>query len=74
MHDKVEKIFKGLFPSYQINSNFSRDTCDEWDSINHLNLVFELENEFEVNIEPDEMINIISIETAMELLNSKLNK
>lgn len=74
MKDKVVKIFKTLFPSQIIDSRLSKENCDEWDSINHLNLMFQLESEFNINIEPDDMMMISDIESTLELVQKKLNE
>jgi acyl carrier protein len=51
------------------DENTSQKTCAEWDSLRHLNLVVELEMEFDVSFEPEEiaqMKNIISIEGILK--------
>ena len=74
MKDKVEVILRNLFPSSVIDSNFSRINCDDWDSINHLNLMFELESAFEINIEPEKMMKISDVKSVLDMLENKLNK
>ena len=39
-----------------------------WDSLGHMSLIAEIENEFEVEIGPDEIIRIDSFEAAVKVL------
>lgn len=42
-----------------------------WDSIGHMSLIAALEDGFEIELEPDEMLGINSFETGMEVLSKK---
>ena len=43
----------------------------EWDSIGHMTLMSELEEEFKITLETDDIIDFSSYKKGMELLNSK---
>jgi acyl carrier protein len=53
--------------------DFRRETCEEWDSVNHLHLVMELEEEFEITLEDEQAANLTSlrdIESALSALTT----
>jgi acyl carrier protein len=49
----------------------SPDTIANWDSLQHLNLVLALEQEFNVQFTPEEIEQILSVELAAALLDEK---
>ncbi|GBL04611.1 acyl carrier protein [Glaciecola sp. KUL10] len=44
------------------------NTIDEWDSTAHMILISELENDFDVMLETDEIIDLSSVAKAKEIL------
>ena len=49
----------------------SQLTCDKWNSMGQLNLVVELENEFNVSLEPKEIGEMKSFSDIIMILKSK---
>lgn len=51
--------------------NVSRESLEEWDSLRHVELVFELEENFDVSVSPDEIVSLYSdSDTIIEYLNA----
>ena len=72
--DILQEVFKSAFSSeVNINENTSKENLPEWDSINHLNLVVELEDHFNIQFSPDEIESMKSIVTLQEIIQRKLN-
>lgn len=72
MEKKVLEILKNLFELETIDDSCSQATCEKWDSMMHLNLVVELESEFGVSLEPDEIGQMQSYKDVVRVLKSKL--
>lgn len=72
MEEKVLEILKNLFELDTIDETCSQATCEKWDSMMHLNLVVELESEFGVSLEPDEIGQMQSYNDVIRILKSKL--
>lgn len=53
------------------DENTSQKTCAEWDSLRHLNLIVELEMEFDVSFEPEEIAQMTSVVSIERVLNTK---
>ena len=55
-----------------IKPESSPDTIEAWDSLQHLNLVLALEQEFGVQFTPEEIEQLLSVELIVDLLAEKL--
>ena len=71
MEEKVLEILKNLFELDTVDETCSQETCEKWDSMGQLNLVVELENEFDVTLEPEEIGEMKSFNDIVKLLKAK---
>jgi acyl carrier protein len=51
-----------------INDNLTYQSIPEWDSISHMILISQLEEDFNVSIETDDVIDLSSFAKAREIL------
>ena len=70
MEEKVLEILKSLFELETVDKTCSQTTCDKWDSMGQLNLVVELESEFDVTFEPEEIEGMKDFDTVIKVLKS----
>ncbi|MEI6681681.1 MAG: acyl carrier protein [Bacteroidota bacterium] len=56
----------------EIADDISQKNCEKWDSLRHLNLIIELESEFDISIEPEEIAEMKSFEDVFRILQRKL--
>lgn len=56
-----------------ISDETSQVNLPEWDSLKHLNMIVELELEFEVDFDPIEIGEMNTFEKVCKILTSKLN-
>ena len=71
MEEKVLEILKDLFELDTVDETCSQTTCEKWDSMGQLNLVVELESEFDVTLEPEEIGEMKSYSDIIRILKSK---
>lgn len=71
MEEKVLEILKDLFELDTVDETCSQMTCEKWDSMGQLNLVVELESEFDVTLEPEEIGEMKSFCDIIRILKSK---
>ena len=71
MEEKVLEILKNVFELETVDTTCSQQTCEKWDSMGQLNLVVELESEFDVSLEPEEIGEMKSFEDIIRILKSK---
>lgn len=71
MEEKVIKILREVFEDENIDSTCSQLTYDKWDSMAQLNLVVELESEFDIDLTPEEIASMKSVDDIMFILRKK---
>ncbi|MDX2031472.1 MAG: acyl carrier protein [Blastocatellia bacterium] len=73
LFDRVQQIIADLFslPPAEVTPASSPDTIESWDSLQHLNLVLALEQEFTLQFAPEEIEQMLSVELIVDLLEEK---
>ena len=61
-------------PANQITAQSSPENIESWDSVQHLNLILALEQDFSVQFEPEEIDQMSSIDRILGVLQSKLSQ
>ena len=72
MEEKVLEILKNLFELDTVDETCSQETCEKWDSMAQLNLVVELETEFDVTLEPEDIGEMKSYDDIIRILKTKV--
>lgn len=72
MEEKVFEILMNLFELETVDETCSQETCKKWDSMGQLNLVVELESEFDITLEPEEIGEMKSYKDIIRLLSNKI--
>jgi acyl carrier protein len=73
MKEKIKKILEGIFGINAIPDDISQQTCVEWDSMNHLQLVVELESKFNISFEPEDIAEMDSLDAIEEKIKKYCN-
>ena len=69
---RVQEVFKlAMGDDVQVDMNTEKDMILEWDSLNHLNLVVELENSFDLGLSMEEIEGLNSVKGIVELINTR---
>jgi acyl carrier protein len=73
---KLNDIFRDLFdlPELQLNEAMSADDIDEWDSVNHVMLVVEIERQFKVKFHTAEVEEMKNVGDLVKLIVAKTGK
>lgn len=71
MEERVLSVLRTVFKDNTIDATCSQKNCTIWDSMNHLNLVVELEIEFGVSLEPEEIARMVDYTAVCEILKAK---
>ena len=72
MEERVLSVLRTVFKDDTIDANCSQKNCATWDSMNHLNLVVELEIEFGVSLEPEEIASMVDFSEVVRVIKSKI--
>ena len=69
---KVQQLFKSAMgDEVEVNMNTEKDMISEWDSINHLNLIVEIESAFDLGLSMEEIEKLSSVRQIIDLINSR---
>ena len=71
MEEKVLEILKNVFELETVDTTCSQTTCEKWDSMGQLNLVVELESQFDITLEPEEIGDMKCYDDIIRILKTK---
>lgn len=71
MEEKVLEILSQVLELNNVDKSISYENCEKWDSMAQLNISVELEAEFDVSLEPDEIAALSSYENIIRVLKEK---
>ena len=71
MEEKILFILKKVFCRNDIDWSFCQSNSEEWDSMKQLDIVVELETEFGISLEPDEMAEIVDCDSILRMVEKK---
>jgi len=75
--DRVFKVVSKVMrvPLSKINNDSSPDTVDNWDSLQQMNLIMALEEEFDVQFTDKQIVELLNVQLIIldvqSILNSK---
>ena len=74
MKDKLKNIMADVFlvDVNQIPDNVNQVNFEKWESVQHLMLIVNIESEFGVSFEPEEIVEMTSLELLEKFLSSKM--
>ena len=72
---KVIDVISNVFniEKSKINQKMNSDNVDGWDSLKHMNLIIALEEEFNINFQDFEIIQINSFKKIIEVITGRQN-
>ena len=56
-----------------ISNNAIQKEISNWDSLQHLNLIVEIEDKYDISIDPEDISAMISIDKIVEIVNKYKN-
>ena len=69
---RVQEVFKlAMGDDVDVDMNTEKDMVLQWDSLNHLNLVVELENSFDLGLSMEEIEGMNSVKGIVALINAR---
>lgn len=72
MEEKILNIMKRVFQTPGLTTDCNQCNCEKWDSLHHLNLIVELEDELDMEFEPEEIAEMKSFDAVKRIIESKL--
>lgn len=72
IEDQVMEIMRSVFGIEEIPTDISQKNCERWDSLRHLTMASELEDAFDIELEPEEIAEMTDFSRVISMINSKL--
>ena len=72
LEEKVLEIMRMTFGMDEVTNEASQKNCENWDSLRHLTLASELEEEFDIDLDPEEIAEMTDFPKIIAMLESKL--
>jgi acyl carrier protein len=74
MLEKVESIFRDIFDEDELTvvDSTNSDDIEDWDSLNHINLVTSIERAFEIKFTLEELTNLADVGAMIDLMIRKI--
>lgn len=71
MDEKIIKIVSEMLEE-PVNIETTKESVNNWDSINHIKIILMLQQEFSVSFTADEISNITSIKDIIKFVSEKV--
>lgn len=66
---KIEKIFNKLLKKNSNLKEINMQNCKNWDSLNHIKIILEIEKIFKIKIKPKDVVKLTSFKKIVKFLN-----
>ena len=57
----------------EISNNANQKEIMKWDSLQHLNLIVEIEDKYDISIDPEDISAMVNVEKILEVVNKYKN-
>ncbi|NBH85354.1 acyl carrier protein [bacterium C-53] len=74
--DEVQKIFQAVFDDDElmISDSTNSDDIEDWDSLEHINLIIAMEKRFQLKFDIKEVGKLKDVGEMIDLIERKLNE
>lgn len=72
MEKRIIEIMKVVLREDDINSESTQESLENWTSLRHLNLASELEDEFDIELDPSDICKMKSVNQIAAVIKQKL--
>ena len=71
MKERILNVLKNVLELSSADTTICTKDCEAWDSMAQLNIIVELETEFDVSVEAEEIAEMISYDAIKTMLEKK---
>lgn len=72
--EKLRELMKEVLHLDRIDGDCQMGEVETWDSLNHLSLIARIEDEFEITIQFEDFIEMISLEKIVDVISRYLEQ
>ena len=73
MKNRIQNVMASVFEidPANINEDASPDSIESWDSLKHMNLIVALEEEFQIEFEDEEILDMVNYKIIAAMIQAK---
>lgn len=73
--EKINEVFRDVFEDEDIvvSDSTTADDIDDWDSLEHINLVNAIEDEFDIKFDMGQIVTMKNVGEMVDIILEKLN-
>ena len=72
LDERILEIAREVFDMTDVSLELSQRNCDRWDSLRHLTFASEIEEAFDIELEPEEIAEMTDMHRVIAMVQSKL--
>lgn len=74
LEQKLKSIFKDVLEVSEdmVNEETTSKSLEKWDSMNHMNLIVSVEEEFDIEIDEDQILDLMSFKSLLNYITSNV--
>lgn len=74
IYEKLNEVFRNMFDddSIVLNDNTTSDDIEDWDSLEHINLLVSVEQEFGIKFNMNEVTNMKNVGEMVDIIASRV--
>ena len=75
VYETLNEVFRDVFddPSITVDDSTTSDDVDGWDSLEHINLIAAIEQEFGVKFNMGQVVSMKNVGEMVDIIMSRLN-
>lgn len=75
MENRIKNILSIIFeiPKEDISNDSNPKSIDNWDSLNHINMIVSIEKEFNIYFDDFEIEKLVSVDKIIEIVKLKMD-
>lgn len=74
VYERLNEVFRNMFDddSIELNDNTTSDDIEDWDSLEHINLLVSVEQEFNMKFNMNEVTNMKNVGEMVDIIISRV--
>ncbi len=76
IYERLNNVFRDIFDddSIEVNENTTSNDIEDWDSLEHINLVVAVEQEFGIKFNMNEVTTMKNVGEMVDIIISRMEK
>ena len=74
IYERLNEIFRDVFDdtTIEVNANTTSSDIEDWDSLEHINLIVAIENEFGMKFNMNEVTTMKNVGEMVEIIKTRM--